>query len=75
MTKKGDYVYVHKVFSSDESYGLRKGVYKVDDVHYGKRIVYVDCYLNNKVYRVMVLSSQYNKVLPSKINKLLYKGL
>lgn len=75
MIKEGGYVYVHKVYSNDESRGLRKGVYKIEEVYPNKKVVYVDCYLKDKVYRLMLLSSQYNKVLPNKINKLLYKGL
>lgn len=67
MIKVGDYIYVYKLFDSDRAMGTSIGVYKASEVY--SSTVFVE----GSVYGF--LRSQYTKVVPNKINKLLYKEL
>lgn len=68
MIKVGDYIYVYKLFDSDRAMGTSIGVYKASEVLYSGTV-----FVEGSVYGF--LNIQYTKVVPNKINKLLYKGL
>lgn len=68
MIKVGDYIYVYKLFDSDRAMGNSIGVYKASQVLYSGTV-----FVEGSVYGF--LRSQYTKVVPNKINKLLYKEL
>lgn len=68
MIKVGDYIYVYKLFDSDRAMGTSIGVYKASQVSCSDTV-----FVEGSVYGF--LSTQYTKVIPNKINKLLYKDL
>lgn len=72
MIKKSGYVYVHTLDSEDVRKGVGTGVYKRHGVDEWKG-AYI--YLNSTNDDYYICNYQYSKVLPNKINKLLYKGL
>lgn len=71
MIKKGDYVYLYHLDFVDKLNKIGRGLYKVVEVSEAGMRIYVD-----KRYRFYFIEEgQYYKVVPNKINKLLYKGL
>lgn len=72
MIKEGGYVYVHTLDSEDIRKGMSKGVYKMHGVdEWEGACIYLN-HINDDYY---ICNYQYSKILPNKINKLLYKGL
>lgn len=71
MIKESDYIYLHTLYDMDIIYGISKGIYKVYGIDDGD--VYIQVSGIKGTY--LIFKSQYNKVLPNKINKLLYRGL
>lgn len=69
MIREGDYIYVHTLYSMDRRRGVEKGIYKVKSLRYKGVVIKVHSHSNFMEY------DQYFKILPNKINKLLYKGL
>lgn len=67
MIKEGDYVYVHTLYKDDITEEVSIGVYKVRTG--GLTYVYVHG------IDIVFFDDQYIKVIPNKINKLLYKDL
>lgn len=70
--KEGDLVYVHTLDSEDIEEGVTKGVYEVATLG-GNGDIYVSSEQVSMLWCFYEL--QYIKVVPNKINKLLYKGL
>lgn len=72
MTNKDTYIYLHTIDDQDIEMGLNEGIYKVYEIHSdGDAFIQVTGFKN----RYFIFNNQYNRVLPNKINKLLYKGL
>lgn len=69
MVKEGDYIYVHTLYDMDRRRGVEKGIYKVKSLRYKGVVIKVHSLSNFMEYH------QYFKVVPNKINKLLYKEL
>lgn len=72
MIKEGNYIYLHTLVSEDIEIGLSEGIYKVCEI-YEKGDAYIQVSGIKGTY--LIFKDQYNKVLPNKINKLLYRGL
>lgn len=67
MIKEGDYIYVHTLYKDDITEGVSIGMYKVRSGGYTSAYVHgID---------IVFFDDQYIKVIPNKINKLLYKDL
>lgn len=69
MVKEGDYIYVHTLHDIDRWKGIEKGIYKVNAVRLTGIFIEVQSYINFMEY------DQCFKIVPNKINKLLYKEL
>lgn len=70
--KEGDLVYVHTLDYDDIREGIDKGIYKVSQK--GRyRDIYIRLEQDGTIW--CFYDFQYSKVVPNKINKLLYKGL
>lgn len=68
MIKEGDLVYLHELHPEDADVDVSIGVYGVSFIdRYG------DIYINTNHYnRYYLAKDQFYKILPNKINKLLY---
>lgn len=71
MIKEGDYVYVHTLYKDGIIEGVKEGIYKVVRSAGDGMKVRVDD--SNCIH--FLYSHQVHKVVPNKINKLLYKEL
>lgn len=69
MLKRGDLIYLHTLDGMDKVYGAYKGVYTVRTAGIATTI-YVE-----GTHTYFVLPHQYHRIIPNKINKLLYKEL
>lgn len=67
MIKEGDYVYLHTLDNMDVDAEVSIGVYKVYVDHVGR--IYINTY---RYSRYFLSKDQYYKIIPNKINKLLY---
>lgn len=72
MTNKDTYIYLHTIDDQDIDMGLSEGIYKVCEID-SEGDAYIQVTDFNSRY--FIFNNQYNRVLPNKINKLLYKGL
>lgn len=68
MIKEGDYVYLHELYPEDVVDAVSIGVYKVYEIDEDGDI-YV---LTNHSTKYFLAEDQYYKIIPNKINKLLY---
>lgn len=69
QVKEGDYIYLHTIDGFETWKGISKGVYKA----YLDQDGDVSIRIKESASLYYLLDSQYRKLIPNKINKLLYR--